>query len=308
MVARAAAARDPGARCQRAAGQRQRDAVTGQRGDHRRLIAESEQAGRVAPARGMDISVRQAGNRERPIEQCSVRRRAARADGDIHPSARPAGCSIVRRRRAVLQRATARTTPPDPPPQAAIRHSRRRTGSARHGGAAPRRCEAAERVIHLQSHQAGAAIGSSRTAQLVLARGEEHGIGDQSTKRTALQSQRLRGPVRLLRTRWPRSTVAPLACACRSSASSSARRDRPRAVNGSRVAALRFPCTRRTALIVDAADRSTPSVSIVAIASALRKSPHTLSAGPALRSISVTSRPARRNCDGGGGAGRTRRR
>ena len=67
---------------------------------------------------------------------------------------------------------------------------------------------------------------------------------------------------------------------------------------------MRLPCTRRTALIVDAADRSTPSVSIIAIASALRKSPHTLSVGPALRSISVTSRPARRNCDGGGGAGR----
>ena len=137
MVARAAAASDPGARCQRAAGECQRDAVAGQRGDHRGLIAESEQPGWIAPVRGMDIAIRQPSNRKRPLEQCTGAGEPLAQMRTFDPSARPAGCSIVRRRRAASRRATVRTALPDPTRQAAIRHSRRRTGSVRHGGAAP---------------------------------------------------------------------------------------------------------------------------------------------------------------------------
>ena len=108
-----------------------------ERGDHRRLIAEAEQAGRVAPGRRMDISIRQAGDRQRPIEQrTGAGEPLAQMRTFIHQRVQQAVPSSAGGAQPCA-RATARTAPPDPLPRAAVRHSRRRTGPARRGGAAP---------------------------------------------------------------------------------------------------------------------------------------------------------------------------
>ncbi len=89
-----------------------------------------------------------------------------------------------------------------------------------------------------------------------------------------------------LRTAWPRRTTAPSAVARCSRASSSARRVSPSAGKGSVAWATRSRCTSRSMPIGAGCNgaRSTPRRWITSIASALRKSPHTLSDGPSCRS------------------------
>ena len=197
--------------------------------------------------------IRTAGQQSRAADRAVARAPASRSRRCGHlASARPAGCPIVRRRRAVLRRATARTAPPDPPPRAAIRHSRRRTGPARHGGAAPQAARRrARNTSSIPPGRCRVRVVARRAARACPWRGTRYRRPIDQAHRTPVAE--IHGPVRLHRHDDRAAPWRRLPCACRSSASSSARRDRPRAANGSRVAAMRFPCTRRTAVIVDAA-------------------------------------------------------
>ena len=219
----------PGPRRQRCAGQRKRDAVAGQRGDDRRLIAEAEQAGRGIRAGCMEVSVRQAGNRQRPIEQ---RTRA----GEPRRQMRTLSHQRVEQRVPSSTRgaqpcaaAPARTAPPDPPPRAAVRHSRRRTGPVRHGGAAPQ--AARRRARNTSSVPPGRCrvrvVATPRSSCLPVARNTVSA----TTRPSEPQSSRS-DPWSCSIALGQRGRAAPwrrFARACRNSASSSARRDRPRA-------------------------------------------------------------------------------
>ncbi len=96
------------------------------------------------------------------------------------------------------------------------------------------------------------------------------------------------------RTEVPRNRYAPTAAARANSASSRARRLTPAAANGNAAIASSLPHISRMRLIGTEPSPTTsiPNALSEPSAPALRKSPHTLSCGPELRSTSVTDWPA----------------
>ena len=172
------------------AGQRERHAVAGERRDHRRLIAETEQPGRVAQARGVHVAVRQAGDRQWPIEQ---RARAGEARAQMRaflrqrsrsvcPTARPPRASLARGQQCAQHRP--------------VRFHELQSGIAageqhQFDMAAQRRAlRGIKRVIHLQPHQAGAAIGRATPRSSCLPVARKTRVGSDLAQRTAVQQQR----------------------------------------------------------------------------------------------------------------------
>ena len=188
VIVRGGFARDPASRRQRSARQRQRNTVAGERGDHRRLIAKAEQ---TWPDRaGLGHGYSRKADRRLPMAGRATERRLRVARAGCGHASVSASSRLSHRPAAArtLPPAAEHRAPPDPPPRVAIRHSHPGTAPVRHGGAAPR-AAGHRAVVHLASHQARAAIGALRSAQLVLASGDEHRIGIDSPKRCAVDAQ-----------------------------------------------------------------------------------------------------------------------
>ena len=197
----------------RAARQRHRDAVAGEAGDHRRLVADPEQAGR---GRARAPAIRHAGDRL----PCAGHRAAdpLGEQGRLLHQRREQGLAPVRHprlrdRQAEIGRAVLL--------HAAARHSRRRRGGARSSPPGPRgaRRRAARRPT--ESGRSPISRAAPRSSCLPVARNKRVG-GHLARRRRAGRT-----PPSTARAARPRSTAAPASSAMSSRVASSRRRDRP---------------------------------------------------------------------------------